>query len=74
VLLVDVVVTTGGSIHTARDIVRAEAGSTVVGAVTLVDRGEQAAPKFAELGIPYFPMATYADLGIVPVGGAAAAR
>jgi orotate phosphoribosyltransferase len=72
VLLVDDVVTTGGSILKAHDIVRAEAGSTVVGAVTLVDRGELAAPKFAALGIPYFPMATYADLGIVPVGGSPA--
>jgi orotate phosphoribosyltransferase len=72
VLLVDDVVTTGGSILKAYDIVRREAGSTIVGAVTLVDRGEQAAPKFAALGVPYFPMATYADLGIVPVGGAAA--
>ncbi len=69
VLLVDDVVTTGGSILKAHEIVRREAGSTIVGAVTLVDRGEQAAPKFAALGIPYFPMATYADLGIVPVGG-----
>jgi orotate phosphoribosyltransferase len=69
VLLVDDVVTTGGSILKAYEIVRREAGSTVVGAVTLVDRGDQAAPKFAELGIPYFPMATYTDLGIVPVGG-----
>ena len=71
VLLVDDVVTTGGSILKACDIVTREAGSAIVGAVTLVDRGEQAAPKFAELGVPYFPMATYADLGIVPVGGGA---
>jgi orotate phosphoribosyltransferase len=72
VLLVDDVVTTGGSILKAYDIVEREAGSTIVGAVTLVDRGEQAAPKFAARGVPYFPMATYADLGIVPVGGASA--
>jgi orotate phosphoribosyltransferase len=71
VLLVDDVVTTGGSILKAYDIVTREAGSTIVGAVTLVDRGEQAAPKFAALGVPYFPMATYRDLGIVPVGGPA---
>jgi orotate phosphoribosyltransferase len=71
VLLVDDVVTTGGSILKAYDIVQREAGSTIVGAVTLVDRGDQAAPKFAERGVPYFPMATYADLGIVPVGGTA---
>jgi orotate phosphoribosyltransferase len=73
VLLVDDVVTTGGSILKAYDIVRREAGSTIVGAVTLVDRGEQAAPKFADLGVPYFPMATYRDLGIVAVGGPAPA-
>jgi orotate phosphoribosyltransferase len=68
VLLVDDVVTTGGSILLAHDRV-VERGAHAVGAVTLVDRGELATPKFAQLGIPYFPMTTYQMLGIVPVGG-----
>ena len=67
VLLVDDVVTTGGSILEAYEVIRA-AGSRVVCAVTLVDRGEKAAPKFAELGIPYLPLVTYKDLDIPPVG------
>ena len=38
-------------------------------AVTLVDRGEQARPKFEALGCAYFPMTTYKSLEIDPVGG-----
>lgn len=72
VLLVDDVVTTGGSILEALDAVE-EAGARVVLAVTLLDRGEAAAPFFGQRGIPYAPVATYTDLGIEPVGGSAAA-
>ncbi len=68
VLLVDDVVTTGGSILEAREKA-VGTGAVVVGAVTLVDRGERARPEFDRLGIAYFPMATYRDLGIEPVGG-----
>lgn len=68
VLLVDDVVTTGTSILDACEVVR-ELGVTVTGAVTLLDRGEAAGPKFNALGVPYFPVLTYADLGIEPVGG-----
>lgn len=67
VLLVDDVVSTGGSILEALDAVRAT-GAEVVLAVTLVDRGDEAAGKFAELGVPYRPLITYRDLGIQPVG------
>ena len=67
VLLVDDVVTTGGSIFKAYDQV-IETGASVVAAVTLVDRGDVAAPKFIELGVPYFPLTTYAMLRIDPVG------
>ncbi len=38
-------------------------------AVTLLDRGEAARPKFEAVGVPYFPVLTYRDLGIEPVGG-----
>ena len=68
VLLVEDVVTTGGSIQKAYDAISA-LGATVVAAVTLVDRGEVSARFFEEKAIPYFPLVTYGDLGIEPVGG-----
>jgi orotate phosphoribosyltransferase len=68
VLLVDDVVTTGTSILDAYEVVRG-LGVTVTGAVTLLDRGEAARSKFDALGVPYFSVLTYADLGIEPVGG-----
>jgi orotate phosphoribosyltransferase len=68
VLLVDDVVTTGTSILDAYEVVR-DLGARVVGAVTLLDRGEVARPKFDAAGVPYFPVLTYRDLGIEPVGG-----
>jgi orotate phosphoribosyltransferase len=67
VLLIDDVATTGGSILAALEAVQA-VGAIVSLAVTLVDRGEQTAPKFAELGVAYRPLLTYRDLGIEPVG------
>ena len=66
VLLVDDVITTGGSIFEAYDVVR-DVGAEVVGAATLVDRGEAAGAKFDAAGVPYFPLLTYHDLGIDPV-------
>ena len=68
VLLVDDVVTTGGSIQKAHDAIAA-LGATVVAAATLVDRGDVAAQYFRERDIPYTPVVTYRDLGIEPVGG-----
>ena len=69
VLLVDDIVTTGGSIQKAYEHVVAE-GATVVYAITTVDRGEVARRYFADVGVPYEPVLTYTDLGIPPVGGA----
>ncbi|MDQ1391027.1 MAG: orotate phosphoribosyltransferase [Acidimicrobiaceae bacterium] len=66
-MLVDDVITTGGSIQLAYERVRAE-GAEVVFATTLVDRGDRAAPFFEAAGVPYVPMLTYRDLGIEPVG------
>lgn len=66
VLLVDDVVTKGGSIMQAFDAVRG-VEATVAAAVTLVDRGEHAAALFAEHGVPYFAVVTYDDLDIEPV-------
>lgn len=68
VLLVDDVVTTGGSIHKAYDIV-VGLGATVVAATTVVDRGDIAQQFFDERGVPYFPLVSYRDLGIDRVGG-----
>lgn len=68
VLLVDDVVTTGGSILEALDAVRGT-GASVPLAVTLVDRGDVAGARFADLGVAYRPLVTYRDLAIRPVGG-----
>jgi orotate phosphoribosyltransferase len=63
VLLVDDVVTTGGSIMDAYDQVE-EAGGEVTGVIPVVDRGDTAAKRFAELGVPYLPLLNCDDLGI----------
>jgi orotate phosphoribosyltransferase len=67
VMLVDDVITTGGSIQLAHERVL-ETGAEVVFATTLVDRGDKAAAFFEAAGVPYVPMLTYQDLGIEPVG------
>lgn len=71
VLLVDDVVTTGGSIKQAHERVVAE-GAEVVFATTLVDRSDEARRFFDSVGVPYQPMLTYEDLGIEPVGRSSA--
>jgi orotate phosphoribosyltransferase len=68
VLLVDDVVTMGGSILDALTHVE-ETGARVVAASAFIDRGDNAAPLFAERGIPYTPLVTYRDLEIEPVVG-----
>lgn len=67
VMLVEDVVTLGGSIRDAYERVQAEGGS-VVFASTLVDRSNRAAAFFDEVGVPYVPLLTCSDLGIDPVG------
>lgn len=71
VLVVEDVVSTGGSLFKAIDVVTA-AGATVVGAATLIDRGGGAGEILAGRGIPYFAIATHTDLGMPPVASAAA--
>jgi orotate phosphoribosyltransferase len=66
VLLVDDVVTTGGSIQKAYEAIK-EQGATVVAAVTLVDRADTARLFFEEKAIPYYSLVSYDDLGIEPV-------
>ena len=66
VLLVDDVVTSGGSILEA--LVEIETtGAQIAGAITLVDRDEKAGKDFAARGIPYAPLVWYRDLGIPSV-------
>ena len=67
VLLVDDVVTTGGSIQKAYAEVL-QTGAQVVLAATLVDRGDVAREFFAREGVPYEPLLTYEDLGVVNRG------
>ena len=67
VLVVDDVVTRGGSVLEAYHAVR-ETGAEVVGVTAMVDRGPATAAIFAGLGVPFRPLLTYRDLGIEPVG------
>ncbi len=67
VLLVDDVVTTGGSIVKAYERV-VQTGAEVIGVVPMVDRGNVARRVFEDLGVPYAPLITYRDIGIDPVG------
>jgi orotate phosphoribosyltransferase len=66
VIVVDDVVTTGDSILHAVAAVR-DQGAHVVQAITLVDRGDIASARLAELGIPYHALTTYRDYGIEPI-------
>jgi orotate phosphoribosyltransferase len=65
-LLLEDVVTTGGSVMRAYDRVVAT-GAEVVAVVAMVDRGDAAARLFAQRGMPYAALVTYRDLGISPV-------
>ena len=66
VLLVDDVVTTGGSMIRAWHTITA-AGAEVVAAVSFVDRGRRTAEWFEQRRVPYFPLVTFADLRIPEV-------
>jgi orotate phosphoribosyltransferase len=72
VVVVDDVVTTGGSIRKACESVE-HLGARVVCAAALVDRGELAGRYFGERSIPYRAVISYRDLGIPPVTGTVAA-
>lgn len=68
VLLVEDVVSTGGSMFQAYDVI-CRTGATVVAAATLLDRGDRAGAEMASRGVPYFPLSTYTDFELEPVGG-----
>lgn len=67
VLLLEDVVTTGGSILEALDAVEAT-GARVVLATALLDRGTQAAGRLSARSVLYRPLCTYRDLQIAPIG------
>ncbi len=60
-------VSTGRAMFEALEVVR-ETGADVVAACTILDRGEDIAPKVAALGVTYVAILTYVDLGIEPIG------
>ena len=66
VLLVDDVISTGGSTALAFDRVTA-AGAVVTGVIPMVDRGDVAAELFAARNVPFAALVTYKDLGIEPI-------
>lgn len=66
VLLVDDVISTGGSTEIALERVTA-VGAVVAGVIPMVDRGNVAARRFAKHGVPFHALVTYRDLGIEPV-------
>lgn len=66
VLLVDDVISTGGSTEIAFDRVVA-LGAVVTGVIPMVDRGDVATGRFAARGVPFAALVTYRDLGIEPV-------
>ncbi|CAA0126697.1 Orotate phosphoribosyltransferase [Mycolicibacterium vanbaalenii] len=66
VLLVDDVISTGGSTEIALERVTA-VGAVPVGVIPMVDRGDVAARRFAQHGVPFFALVSYRDLGIEPV-------
>lgn len=67
VLLVDDVITSGGSSLVAAERIVAE-GGTIVMATTLVSRSDEPVTRFGEAGIHFLPLFTYDDLGIPAVG------
>lgn len=66
VLLVDDVISTGGSTALAFDRV-VEVGAVVTGVIPMVDRGDVATELFAQRGVPFAALVTYRDLGIEPI-------
>ena len=73
VMLVDDVITTGGSILVACERVRDEGAEVVVRDHTGRPRRQRDA-FFAEVGVPYVALLTYADLAIAPLGAARSPR
>ncbi|MGF1595959.1 MAG: orotate phosphoribosyltransferase [Acidimicrobiales bacterium] len=69
VLIVEDIVSTGGSLLQAIDVVTA-AGATVVAAATLIDRGGGLDEVLADRGIAYLPVGRHTDFDLPPVARA----
>lgn len=67
VIVVDDVVTTGGSIIDAVEAL-SNAGADIVLSIALLDRGYSTRKAMEVLQIEYSPVATFEDLGIEPIG------
>jgi orotate phosphoribosyltransferase len=63
VVIIDDVITTGGSIIKAIEAVKA-VGCQVLLAISVLDRQAGAAETLARMEIPYQPLVTLADLGV----------
>src|SRR5271170_6846175 len=66
VVVIDDVITTGGSIIKAIEAVRA-VGCEVLLAISVLDRQAGAHEALKKLNVPYQPLVTLADLGITPL-------
>jgi orotate phosphoribosyltransferase len=70
VVVMEDTVSTGKSLLDAYEVVR-ETKADVVAVCTILDRGDEMAPRFAELGVEYIAVLTYRDLDIEPIGAGA---
>lgn len=74
ILVVEDVVTTGGSLIRAMNVIR-DNGGVIVAAATLIDRGVVTGRRIAaEFAVPYFPLTTFDDFGIEAVERVATAK
>ena len=65
VVMLDDVITSGGSLIKAIEVVQA-AGYEVALAIAILDRAAGAAEAFAARGINYIPLLTLSDIGVFP--------
>jgi orotate phosphoribosyltransferase len=70
VVVMEDTVSTGRSLFEAYEVVR-DTGADVVATCTILDRGDQIAPRFEELGVEYVAVLTYHDVGLEPIGAGA---
>lgn len=66
VVMVEDVVSTGGSLLRAAERVK-ELGATIVAATALLERSPAVAERLAAAGIRWLPLLTWVDLGIEPL-------
>lgn len=72
VVVMEDTVSTGKSLFEAYEVVR-DTEADVIAVCTILDRGDEIAPRFAQLGVEYIAVLTYRDLGIEPIGVGAVA-